>query len=352
MAISVALRVGGFAIITVLALRHSSPAHSETEQTSKSWVYVFGASLALYFVVGAAFHAQITTFILYMIGLVLLVVAATASVSATDQDLRKGVVWALGALLVSSLALGALVPALGFEGGRLRGVLENANTLGFFAFLLGCAALTIVDSPRWRVALLLLSGIILVLSASRASSLALAIVVLLLVLRRGFARSIIIAVSGVLVLGVVLLLNPSLLDPFANLLRMNDSRSDSTATALRAFETSPLIGIGVGNESSIIASSPFRALAQAGIFGLVAVISMWIILLIQGLKSGYKTVTVAIAAIVHSVFEGWLLSPVSPLLAIFMFFWIVVANREKSDSTGRKTRTNQTNIDYQIKLRQ
>jgi hypothetical protein len=322
---SVALRVIGFGVIILLASRASATAmaHPDTRPRRK-WIYVIGASLGAYFIVGAAFHGQIVTFVLYSTGLVLLLVTVVRSEGAADPALRLGLVLGLGILVGSSLLYGLGAPSAGYENGRLRGFMENSNTLGFFAFLLGAAALLLVRKIRWRSGLLLLAFAVLVLTASRASALALALVMAVLLIRRGILSTVGVVVGSGLAVALAYTFDPSLFDPFSSLLRFNDSRSDSTATAIEAFVTNPLIGVGVGNESSIIASSPFRALAQAGIVGLVAVVAIWMALLTAGARRGAPAFALAVAAVVHSIFEGWLLSPVSPLLAIFLVLWIAV----------------------------
>jgi len=321
--LSVGLRVVGFGVVIVLSRKRPADA-GHMPRSRPRWIYVFGVSLACYFVIGAAFHGQVVTFVLYSAGLVLLVAAAVRAQASSDPQLRIGVVLALSTIVGASLLYGLAVPSVGYESGRLRGFLENANTLGFFAFLLGASALILVRRSRWRVALLLLAAVVLVLTASRASALALVLVVLVLVARRGFLRAAAILLAIMLVVSVAYVFDPTLFDPLASLLRLNDSRSDSTSTAVRAFLSNPLIGVGVGNESSIIASSPFRALAQAGVVGLLAVLAMWVVLVAQGRRHGARALALAVAAIVHSIFEGWLLSPVSPLLAVFVLLWIAV----------------------------
>lgn len=332
--LSVATRVLGFVILIGLsALR--SPVRPAPKRLSDHgrWHVSLTAFLAVYLLVAAGLHGQFVLLILYGIGLVLLVVTAHFLQRDDDPALAKGILIALVMLMISSVLLGLVVPSLGTEMGRLRGVLENANSLGFFAFILGISALTLAKSMYTRVVSLSLTALVLVWTASRASTLALAIVVLLLLFRRGLLRVVFFFAMAAAVAAVVWALQPALFEPLQGLLRLNDSRSGSTEVAVNAFVSSPLIGIGLGNEEAIIASSPFRALAQAGIFGLAAVVGMWASVLVAGVRSAFALGSFALAAVVHSVFEGWLLSPVSPFLGIFVITWIAIDRGDVARST-------------------
>ncbi|MBF4578674.1 O-antigen ligase [Frigoribacterium sp. VKM Ac-2530] len=335
--ISVALRIVGFGVIVLLASRPRPERPIDAVGShSRKWAYVVGASLGSYFLVGAAFHGQILTFLFYTAGLGILLITVVRTEGAADPDLRRGLVLALSLLVSTSLLYGLAVPSAGFENGRLRGFMENANTLGFFAYLLGAAALILVRQIRWRAALLAIAVVALVLTASRASALALVLVIAILVLRRGVITTIVVLFGSGAAVALAFTVNPALFNPLSSLLRFNDSRSDSTATAIGAFLTNPLIGVGVGNESSIIASSPFRALAQAGLVGVAAVVAMWLVLLIEGARRGVAAVALGLSAIVHSVFEGWLLSPVSPLLGVFLLLWIAVRTDARPKPIGAR----------------
>lgn len=121
----------------------------------------------------------------------------------------------------------------------------------------------------------------------------------------------------------------SILDGF---FRGDNSRALTITGAFDAFRSSPLIGIGMANEEFEIASSPLRALAYAGIGGLVAVLFMWTAFLWHSRTAGLPAVGFTLAAVVHSLFEGWLLSPVSPLLLTFVLVWVVVVKPETRHS--------------------
>jgi hypothetical protein len=318
-------RVAGFALLIAVAVsRRHAPGDMLPVRRSVGWLAPLGIGLAVYLVVGAGVHGQITALVLYTFGLVLLLTTAVTQYKNADDDLRLGLIAALVVVVSASLVTGVMLPSIGIEGGRLRGIMENANSLGFFAFLLGVLGLLAVRSSGSRALCLVLAVAALIGTASRASALALLLVVALLALRKGLT----IAIGALVVAGgtaaTIYLLAPTIFDPLATLLRLNDSRSGSIATALAAYESSPLVGVGLGNESSIIASSPFRALAQAGIFGLLGVLLMWVAMLGRAVRRSYALSSVAIAAVVHSFFEGWLLSPVSPLLAVFILLWVVI----------------------------
>lgn len=350
--ISLGLRVVGIGFLVLSSFQKSSRTASfsfDRELNSAeiwSWLPWVIVSYLLYLLLSTAFHGQWIDFILYGGGVVLLVVALVATaIAVPNQVVAKGVIAALVIVLALSVVYGLTVPSVGIAGTRLRGVTTNGNTLGFYAFLLGSLALIVVKNVRVRLVLFALSVVVIVWTSSRASALALAIVVVCVFLSR---RSIVVVLAGFGVIGAGVVAGvawPRTFDVLGGLLRDNNSRTQTIDSAIEAFRSSPLIGIGMGNSPDEIASSPLRALAFAGIGGLIAVIVLWISLLWFSRRGGIQTVGFAIAAIIHSLFEGWLLSPVGPLLLVFVLCWWVIVRHpstlamERHHRSGRELRT-------------
>lgn len=328
---SLVARPAGVGLIGLAAL--SSPAVRDVGVLTLTgrWVSALCAPLAAYVVVTTAPHGEWTELALYLaaLGLPLVLVVATGGHLALD-DLRRGLLLGLSLTLAGSLVLGTLRPDLGVEGGRLRGLLENANGLGFMAFLLG--AIAILVPTRWSRPALALSAGALVWSASRASTLALLVVVAFELVRRRRYGSVV----G-LVAVVVLALASTLLDvsagPFDALLRSTDSRSSTFDASLADFRSSPLWGVGLDNESAIIASTAFRALSNGGILGLLCVTAQAVMIL-RASHVSYRAAAFATAGLMHSLFEGWLLSPSGPFLLTFAGVWLLIARH-----TGRPAHT-------------
>ena len=330
--ISVGLRIVGVAFLTLSRLQKSpgTAGFSVEEQLSSArmrsllpWVIV---SYLLYLILSTAFHGQWLNFIFYGGGVILLVIVLIATASVDPYDVvAKGVIAALVFVLAMSVAYGLLVPSIGIAGTRLRGITSNGNTLGFYAFLLGSLALIEVKRAWVKLVLLTLAVVVVLWTSSRASLLALMVVILSVILSK-LSKAGILSFFGLIVtVGVVVVLRPRTFDVFGGIIRGNNSRSLSLDTAIEAFRSSPLMGIGMGNNVDEIASSPLRALAFAGIGGLIAVILLWLSFLWFSRKGGIQIIGFSTAAIVHSFFEGWMLSPIGPLLLVFVVcYWVIV----------------------------
>ena len=330
-AVSVAFRVVG---IGFLCLSGANQVFGRTKFASdkkakdasvRSWLsLVVGAHLA-FLLLAAAFHGQWVEFILYGFGLTLLAIAViVTSVAVPREIVTVSVLFSLGFVVIASFAYGLTTPEAAVAGIRLRGLTANANTLGFYAFLLGSLALIVVRHSGLRITLLFFSGSVLLWTSSRASILAFAIVVLFVVLSR-LSVTVVLAVLGATVAAAVAALtSPNAFSILDGVFRGDESRALSLTGAINAFRSSPLVGIGLANEDFEIASSPLRALAYAGIGGLLAVSVMWGAFIWHARTAGIQAVGFTAAAVVHSCFEGWLLSPISPLLLIFILVWWVI----------------------------
>lgn len=338
---SVVLRMAGIAVIILSGFESSNRTGiydgkpEARSEAMRSWLIWLVLAFLLYLSLSTAFHGQWTNFILYGIGVSLLAIMFLATtIGVPHEVMAKGAISALAIVMVLSVAYGWTMPSVGIAGERLRGITANANTLGFYAFLLGSLALIVVKQTSARIVLFTLSTGVIVWTSSRSSMLALAIVVVCVLLSRKSVTSAfaLVSVTGAGVISWVGWIGLSGMQD--GIFRSNDSRSASFDSAIQAFRSSPLIGIGMGNSPDEIASSPLRALAFAGIGGLLAVIVLWVSLLWFSRQGGIRAVGFAGAAIVHSLFEGWLLSPIGPLLLIFVLCWWVIA-RHPSTTANR-----------------
>ncbi|WP_324650017.1 O-antigen ligase family protein [Georgenia sp. H159] len=331
----VAARPAGVALIALAALTTPLTEGTGSPRLAGRLALSICAPLAVYVLVATAPHGQWPEFALYLaaLGLPVILIVSTGGHLA-PPDLQRGLFLGLSLTVGGSLVFGLLRPDLGIEGERLRGLLENANSLGFIAFLLGATAILVPS--RWSRPCLALSAIALIWTASRASALALVLVGLFELLRRK-RYGLVGALGAAVVLAAILLTRldvPGV--PLEGLLRTTDSRSNSLDAALDDFRSSPLWGIGLGNESAIIASSPFRALSNGGLLGFLCVALQGVLIFRASLVNGRATVFAA-AALVHSVFEGWLLSPSSPFLLLFAGTWLLIA-RTAPEPTGTRPR--------------
>ncbi|TFC94703.1 hypothetical protein E3T28_14510 [Cryobacterium sinapicolor] len=341
-AVSVSLRVVGIGFLCLSGLvqvfgRSSFVTDKKMNAAAlRSWLPSVVGSLLVFLLLAAAFHGQWIQFILYGFGLILLAIAVVVTAVAVPREIvTVSVIFALGFLVIASFVYGLTTPEVAVAGVRLRGLTPNANTLGFYTFLLGSLAMIVVPRLWTKLILLFFVGAVLLWTSSRASLLALAIVVFFVVLSR-LSVTVVLAVLGAAgAAAVAAMVSPNALSILDGVFRGDKSRSVTLTGALDAFRSSPLVGIGLANEKSEIASSPLRALAYAGFGGLIAVLVIWVALIWHARTAGVQAVGFSLAAVVHSSFEGWLLSPVSPLLLIFVLVWWVIVRPAAVSHDGR-----------------
>lgn len=337
--ISVAVRAGGVTCI-VLASHLARPfskftLENEKAVLSSAWIRAFAVPAFLYILVATLPHGMWFSFLSYSIGSIMLMILVRAtSRNLRPIDLLRSLTWSLTIIVGGSLVAGRVVPAMAIEGERLRGLAENANGLGFFAFLLGAVAILLVRRVPLKIFFITIALIALLWSSSRTSAGALGILAVLYFLRRW-------PVWAALSASIFILAGDTIASwmesfaPFEGLLRTNNSRQDSFDAALLVLADNPIFGVGMGQESTIIASSPLRALSNAGLVGLVVVILFWVSILLISFRQGSRTTIFAISCIVHSCFESWLLSPTSPLIMLFGICWWAVAIHDGLDRRRR-----------------
>lgn len=234
----------------------------------------------------------------------------------TAAQLIRSLRAALFITLAASLIMAAVVPSIAFRGGRLQGLTGNANLIGFYVFLY--VGLVVCTEVNWRalVGPLTLGATVLVMSSSRVSGIA--TIVLLLgsaALRVGAMRKTIPWLS--VAIGAATLLWQDTLTSDLGLLRTGNSRAQSWTQMQEALQVSPLTGVGIEGITVEVASSPLRALAAGGIVaGALFVVALCSLLMATRSRGAARVLV--LAAIVHSLAEGWLVSLTGPIVLLFV----------------------------------
>ncbi len=226
------------------------------------------------------------------------------------------------AMVVLPLSLIALaVPAVGFLGGRGRGILINPNGLALFVLLVLPLLLT---RPGWPFAVGLLGMAEVGITASRAGALAVLVELLVLVLRSSGRRRNRLVVVGlsVLIAGVAFVAITGKTDTGgAKLARSNDSRSQQWGDGIKLFQQSPLVGLGFGASPTDVASSYIKVLVELGLLGVV-VAGATVGAAGSMIRRGDSVVAATVAgALIDGVFEAWMFVGGS---LFFIMFWLVV----------------------------
>lgn len=267
---------------------------------------------------GATVTAMLDMAVLIVVCASLYVVVSKVDATSIKMALEVAmwVVLASSALAVLSSYVGAL------EAGRLTGYLSSSNSLGFFAALAVLLGL-LVDGRRMRFMLVVVAAVVLVLTASRASLLALVVAtgvtsIRVVVRREPHSQRLIgaTAIGGVLAYVVLQVIAATEL----LIVRTNNSREAGAEYALQARQGSPWTGIGYDQSESEIASTPLRWLAEGGYVGLGLVLLSYAVLLIWSWWRSWQAFLVAAFGVTHSLFEGWLFAGGSGL---FLTFWLL-----------------------------
>lgn len=275
-----------------------------------------------------------------------LLTVATAVVPRRVQlsnVVKAGLLWS-GSL--TAVGLITIFAGLSFaeRGGRGQGLLGNANGAAIVALFLVCFALLL--GRRHLVWALPLAVSAIALAQSRAA--ALSLIVLLSVVTFGYLR------HKVGVLPSLIFLSPLLVLSFLftsaalstgggeGLLRTNDSREDTWEILVNNFQQAPLTGFGWGNQTAGAENFFLAMPAQLGVMGIALAIGA-VLVLFNSLRSlSIPGLAIALAVVVNSVFEGWLLVGGS---AYAWVTWLLVATSSgmisaKRNSTSRPTEAN------------
>lgn len=242
------------------------------------------------------------------------------------RALERVVVVCLLAVIGVSLAVGLLDPGIGVFGNRLRGLTNNPNLLGCYAFTLMALVILLQKSLRLLLLAFALGIPVLFWTASRTSSLALLSVILLAsLLSIGSARklaAVLVVVLSALASGVVGVAAT------ITLLRTDNSRETSLETALSSIREHPVIGSGLTGAETVVSSTPFGAIVAGGLTGLGIVLVASLLLMAMSYSIGKATGVFATAFVIYGFGEGWMLSLTGPIMVLFVVCWSLFAFRD------------------------
>lgn len=328
---SESVRVAAALLVSRLAwgpLAAAPDVDNSRAHTYRRFVRALVAGFVVYLVFATVTHEMYLELALYGAGAVMTIVYGEVIARHAGVDIRKGALVALTAIVAASLVFGLVEPAEAVVNDRLRGLTSNANLLGFYALLVVALLLSYSSASLWTVPVVLIASTALLWSGSRSAALAAALMATLsLAIKRSSQRALwVLASVAILVLAITRA--DWLTGNELKLLRVNNSRLGSYEYTLSVLESSFWSGIGLGAEAVEVASTPLRALTHAGIFGGVAVVAIYGVILAFSARVGPQTFVFGAVMVVHSLFEGWLLSPVGPMMMCFIVTWCAVAKTE------------------------
>lgn len=316
--VNIGVRILAMGVVITLAARTPLrvDARSRDDRSTVPWIvaFVFAIGLMLSFISIA--HNE-TGIVPAVLGVVSALVFAFAPLRVlTARQVIHAVRDALLLVLFASLVLAAVAPGIAFRGGRLQGLAGSANLLGFYVLLYLGLVLATSTKVQSLVMPVSLSGLVLILSGSRASAVAVVALFLASALLRVGATRRLLPFLMVGALGAMLLAQ-DLLTSDTGLLRANNSRSESWNQAKGALQLDLLRGVGLEGLKVQVASSPLRALAAGGLIGGGLLLFGLLCLLVAARRnSTLKALT--FAAVLHSFAEGWLVSLTGPMVLLFV----------------------------------
>ena len=316
--VNVGVRILAIGVIITLAARTPlrADARSRDARSTVPWIvaFVFAIGFMLSFI--AIAHNE-TGIVPAVLGVVSALVFAFAPLRVlTPRQVIQAVRDAMLLVLLASLVLAAVAPGIAFRGGRFQGLTGNANLLGFYVLIYLGLILATSTKVKSLVIPVSLSGLVLILSGSRASAVAVVALFLASALLRVGATRRLLPFLMVGALGATLLA-PDLLTSDTGLLRANNSRSESWNQAKVALQLDPLRGVGLEGLKVEVASSPLRALAAGGLIGGgLLLFGLFCLLVAARRSSTLKALT--FAALLHSFTEGWLVSLTGPMILLFV----------------------------------
>lgn len=334
---SIGLRVvGALVVITPVIWRKRLSERASFPRFSNAMIAA-GLGFGTYLAASELAHGHALAFILGLLSFLLVAFLTHATLYYySERQIVGGAYAAFLLMCVASLVLRQIMPEIAIEQFRLRGVLENANGLGFVAFALGALSLAARLVP-WQSALGLgVALTCLFLTASRASMLAFVIVAIGLAIGRA-RRAQLVVVFGVIGVSFVWLWSPEFLADVP-LLRATDTRSMGFEIMQSAMSESFWTGLGALPSEVRVAGSPFAAGITGGMLGLIGLGTMYIALLWGFASSRPRALTLLVAGIAHSVFESWILSFSAPML---LTFFVALVGFVKLDATDEETQTGQ-----------
>lgn len=249
--------------------------------------------------------------------LVLFVFALTFRQVLPVQRIRSITFYILLVFFLASVL--ALATPWGWNGGRARGVFQNANAASIFVFLL--AGLSIWMGKKYYRWVLPLCVIFTFLSGSRAGMLALITVVVVAFYAR-LSRlqkflALVFALLTAFPVGNAVLSFITSGKSNAILLRTDNTREDTIIQAVDFIRTHPWLGAGYrATPAGLGSSSYLKMLAE---FGFLAVFAAFVLIIAYVAWSKVDPVMLGItcATLIDCAFEDWLLTAGAPMLLIF-----------------------------------
>ncbi len=334
---SIGVRVAGLAVLLAAVLWRRRLTGEMSPVRLAPTAVTIGAGFGLYLAASTLLHGNVVGFVIGLLPLLLTVleVAVLFRYYSTPQVIN-GLYIALLVICVASLFAYQGMPDVAIERLRLRGLMENANGLGFVAFVLGVASLASIRRLWESVLGILVALACLLLSASRASSIALAIAIVVLG-ACGVKRARATIPVAVVAISVAWLVEPSILtSPL--LFRTEDSRSVGFELLWQVMSDSFWVGMGELPIDTAVAGSPIAAGITGGILGMVGLGLMYV-----GLFRGFgsyrpHTLALVLAGVVHSLFESWMLSFAAPMLLTVSVALVGFVKVDMSLSMGTQER--------------
>lgn len=333
--LSIAARLAAVAVLLRLWWPMSDPSSmSEVNQPRPRVVeravvgMLFG--MTIYISGATAQHRRVESFLLVLTGVAAAsIFAVTLVTKSLSSEIWTGVRRGLMSIITGSVIFIVLLPGEGILQDRARGYTSNPNLLGFYCAMLIAVLLL---SPRSRMSMLAwltTSFAILVWTGSRASLVLAAVMGLgYLLTPRPLGTKLAAGGVGISLITSFLILPDWTDAPGAGILRTGNSRETSWAYTKQVFSDRPVTGIGLGNELIEVASTPLRAVVHGGLLGLAGIMVVYMALIYYSAKIGQATLFLATGAVLHSFFEGWFLSPVSPLFLVFVAVYIATAKTD------------------------
>lgn len=331
---SIMLRVvGSLVVIAPVVWRKRLSDRSTSPQFSHAMI-VMGLGYSSYLIASKFAHGRDLDLLIGLLSFSLVAYLAHALLHYYSTPQVVGGAYAAFLLMcLLSLVTYQLLPDISIENLRLRGVLENANALGFAAFALGAVSIA-AHLVRWQSLLGLGVALsCLVLSGSRASMLALIIVAFGLAIGRIRRARIVVAFSSAAVILAWLLSPAALADLF--LFRTTDTRSAGFEIVQHAISESFWTGLGELPMATRVAGSPFAAGITGGVLGLIGLGAMYFGLIRGFATSRPRALSLVVAGIVHSLFESWMLSFSAPMLVTFFVLLVGFVGLDTMDDEQR-----------------
>lgn len=225
-----------------------------------------------------------------------------------------------------SILVVLLDPTVAFEGGRLRGIVENANGLGTLAAFAALIAAGWTRHAQYTVPVFM---VIIIASGSRGGMLAaiVGLVLLSMTSERGRASAGV-KLFFITYVAAALLVYWYLFRPDLVVLRVDDSRSGVWLDLLPYIASYWPLGSGLATLEIFSTNSFLKAGVELGLLGLVLAVSYLIVLCFVA-WGDMRLVGIWAAGLVTALVESWLLAGGS--YYSFLFVSIFVFGAESKD---------------------